>query len=206
MSAHSGSDGDADMAMESPAPRAASAASTGRANDELPDVRALADALDQPPDFVRLEVRGAGAATLAARCCLLEAGLLCGAARSAHACSALPQHAVGSRVSLVTRSGTRLRVALRFAAAAGPLTSAALEAVQAVLPTETWWRLYRRWLATEGAGAACSVGGACGVRTGTLSRSLRPAVCRAVSGNRGWQRRRRRAVGSADQHAAGLGG
>ena len=59
------------------------------------------------------------------------------------------QNAVGNRVTLVLEGGTCLRVALPFAPT-GPLAVAALQALHEVLPVDTWWALYARWLSTSG--------------------------------------------------------
>lgn len=64
-----------------------------------------------------------------------------------------PQNAVGNRVTLQLAGGGALRVALPFAPS-GPLARACLEALHAVLPAETSWALYARWLCTEGAAGA----------------------------------------------------
>lgn len=60
------------------------------------------------------------------------------------------QNAVGDRVTLQLAGGGVTRVALRFAPT-GPLAVAAMEALHMVLPAETYWGLYARWLATDGA-------------------------------------------------------
>lgn len=63
------------------------------------------------------------------------------------------QNAVGNRVTLALAGGGALRVALPFAPS-GPLASACLQALHAVLPAEASWALYARWLCTEGATSA----------------------------------------------------
>ena len=155
-SAHSGSEGDADMMIESPMPAPAMEA-VGRG---LPGVRELVEALEQPLEVVGLEVRSAwrvlqrhtrtaASGSVSARNAAQQRMQL-GFLRIRPLCV---QDAVGNRVSLLMRGGARLRVALPYAATACPLTAAVLEAVSDVLPSATWWRLYARWLGSD---ASCS--------------------------------------------------
>lgn len=65
------------------------------------------------------------------------------------------QNAVGNRVTLRLSGGGSLRVSLPCAPT-GPLAKAGLQALQEVLPGETWWALYGRWLATEGSSSGDS--------------------------------------------------
>eukprot|EP00887_Chlorella_sp_A99_P005912 scaffold29.g5912.t1 len=111
-----GSDSDQEMALESPSPAPAAAASVSRRLSDLPDVRALGDALEPAADVVALK------------------------------------NAVGNRVTLQLQDGREARIALPFAPSS-PLARAALQALQSVLPTNTWWLIYGAWLAAEGGGA-----------------------------------------------------
>lgn len=80
---------------------------------------------------------------------------------------------MGSRVTLQLVGGGSTRVALPFAPT-GPLATAAIEALHAVLPADTYWALYARWLTEGGAywvfsvncriSANCRSGGTGGVR------------------------------------------
>ena len=65
----------------------------------------------------------------------------------------LPQYAVGNRVTLLLADGGSQRVALPFAPT-GPLATAAMQALQALLPADTWWALYSRWLSAQGGWAS----------------------------------------------------
>lgn len=56
---------------------------------------------------------------------------------------------MGNRVTLQLAGGSSTRVALPFAPT-GPLATAAMEALHAVLPADTYWALYARWLAEPG--------------------------------------------------------
>ncbi len=78
---------------------------------------------------------GGGRTALAAACC--PALLL------------LLQDAVGSRVTVVGRDGCTMRVCLPFAPSS-QLATAALDALRAMLPADTWWTLYGQWLETSG--------------------------------------------------------
>lgn len=83
------------------------------------------------------------------------------ACSSAGTCTSLPtqatprllfhQNAVGNRVTLQLVGGGSMRVALPFAPT-GPLATAALEALHVVLPADTYWALYARWLTECGWG------------------------------------------------------
>jgi anaphase-promoting complex subunit 1 len=63
------------------------------------------------------------------------------------------QNAVGNRVTLQLAGGGNTRVALPFAPT-GPLATSAMEALHAVLPADTYWALYARWLTEGGASSA----------------------------------------------------
>ena len=69
--------------------------------------------------------------------------------------SPLAQDAVGNRVTLLKRDGSKQRVALLFGEVA-PLPLATLRALRAVLPPDTWWKLYGVWLAETGASSSKS--------------------------------------------------
>ena len=62
----------------------------------------------------------------------------------------LLQDAVGNRVTLLKRDGSMQRVALPFGEVA-PLPLATFRALRAVLPPDTWWKMYGVWLAETGA-------------------------------------------------------
>ena len=65
----------------------------------------------------------------------------------------LVQDAVGNRVTLLKRDGSMQRVALLFGDIA-PLPLATFRALQAVLPPDTWWKMYGVWLAETGASSS----------------------------------------------------
>lgn len=159
-----GDSDDGDMMLVSPAPRAAAPQSA------LPDVRSLAEALEPPPVVVGLQVRRWRWAVrlLLAVVWLGLAKVIgwCRPSAAAHPCP-MPcclQNAVGDRVTLQLAGGGALRVALRCAPTS-PLAVSALEALHAVLPGDTYWAVYARWLATEGgAGLPTALLAGCGTR------------------------------------------
>lgn len=67
----------------------------------------------------------------------------------------LVQDAVGNRVTLLKRDGSMQRVALLFGDIA-PLPLATFRALRAVLPPDTWWKMYGVWLAETGASSSKS--------------------------------------------------
>ena len=160
-----GSDDDGDAMLVSPAPRASrptlppEEAGAGPVLDRLPDVQSLADALEPPPVVVGLQVGSAQPPTvpgwgLGQQCrsrWLLVIFHSCRCTVPSHPPAPLHplQSAVGNRVTLQLAGGGALRVALPLAPT-GPLAAAAMEALHTVLPADTYWGLYTRWLAEGG--------------------------------------------------------